>query len=110
MRGMLVVFFFFLTRKRLSAIKSAASFLLFAVQVRICHHLTSFHSFSKVPLKYSEPVPFIFLTQVVKGEVFMTQIEEVLMMYYDENLTDNEIAEALCIDVSTVRYILRHNS
>lgn len=40
----------------------------------------------------------------------MTQIEEVLAMYYDENLTDNEIAEALCIDVSTVKYILRHNS
>lgn len=40
----------------------------------------------------------------------MTQIEEVLAMYYNENLTDSEIAEALCIDVSTVRYILRHNS
>ena len=40
----------------------------------------------------------------------MNQIEEVLMMYYNENLTDSEIAEALCIDVSTVRYILRHNS
>lgn len=26
----------------------------------------------------------------------MTQIEEVLAMYYDENLTDNEIARTYC--------------
>ena len=40
----------------------------------------------------------------------MTQIEEVLAMYYDEYLTKEEIAKALSIYIKTVSYILRHNS